>query len=215
MKILELFCGTKCISSAFAKRGHETFTVDWEKSFEPSLCVDIGKLTVDDILTLCNGKPNVIWASPDCTSYSVAGIWRHRTVNDDGMLVPKSEYARFCDEVNRHVISLIREVSPDLWFIENPRAGMRKADFMNDLNKYRYTVTYCQYGDFRMKPTDIWTNHPNPDFKQMCKCGDSCHVSSPRGSYTGTQGIVKRIDRSRIPEQLCKHIVDICEKVVL
>ena len=53
----------------------------------------------------------------------------------------------------------------------------------------RYTVTYCQYGDNRMKPTDIWTNHPCPKFKPPCKNGDPCHVSAPRGSQTGTQGL--------------------------
>lgn len=31
MKVLELFCGTKSISNAFKARGHEVFTVDWEK----------------------------------------------------------------------------------------------------------------------------------------------------------------------------------------
>ena len=76
----------------------------------------------------------------------------------------------------------------------------------------RYTVTYCQYGDTRMKPTDIWTNHPNPQFKPMCKNGDLCHVPAPRGSKTGTQGLKNSRERSVIPKQLCQHIVDICEQ---
>ena len=29
MKILELFAGTRCISKAFEKRGHQTFSVEW------------------------------------------------------------------------------------------------------------------------------------------------------------------------------------------
>lgn len=83
-------------------------------------------------------------------------------------------------------------------------------DFMNGLP--RYTVTYCQYGDNRMKPTDIWTNHPNPQFKPMCRKGDPCHVRAPRGSRTGTQGLKGSVERSRIPKELCEHIVDICER---
>lgn len=77
----------------------------------------------------------------------------------------------------------------------------------------RYTVTYCQYGDTRMKPTDIWTNHPDPRFKPMCKNGDPCHVPAPRGSKTGTQGLKNSRERERsvIPKPLCQHIVDICE----
>ncbi len=62
-----------------------------------------------------------------------------------------------------------------------------------------------------MKPTDIWTNHPMPMFKPMCKNGDSCHVPAPRGSKTGTQGLKNAKERSRIPRKLCEHIVDICE----
>lgn len=67
----------------------------------------------------------------------------------------------------------------------------------------------CQYGDFRMKPTDIWTNHPEPNFKPACKNGEPCHVAAPRGSQTGTQGIKGAVDRSRIPDKLTNYIVDI------
>ena len=81
-------------------------------------------------------------------------------------------------------------------------------DFMRNLP--RHTVTYCQYGDTRMKPTDIWTNHPNPDFLPPCKNGDSCHVSAPRGSQTGTQGLKNSKEKARIPIDLCRHIVSIC-----
>lgn len=84
-------------------------------------------------------------------------------------------------------------------------------DYMKDLK--RYTVTYCQYGDFRQKPTDIWTNHPDPRFKKPCKAGDKCHQSAPRGSQEGTMGLKGKIERARIPEALCEHIVDICEEV--
>lgn len=87
---------------------------------------------------------------------------------------------------------------------------MRKMDFMHGLE--RYTVTYCQYGDDRMKPTDIWTNHPDPRFKPMCKNGDPCHTAAPRGAKTGTQGRSGSVDRSRIPDALCDHIVTICEE---
>ena len=88
--------------------------------------------------------------------------------------------------------------------------GLRKMSFMKDLP--RYTVTYCQYGDQRQKPTDIWTNHPNPEFKPPCKRGSSCHIAAPRGRKTGTQGLKTSMERATIPEQLCEHIVDICEE---
>lgn len=210
MKVLELFAGTRSISKAFEKRGHETYSVDWNKDFENiSLYADIGELTSADIIALCGGVPDVIWASPDCTTYSVAAISKHRTREANGNLEPNTIYALRCDVTNHHVIDLIKELNPKYWFIENPRGGMRKMNFMQGLP--RYTVTYCQYGDTRMKPTDIWTNHPNPEFKPPCKNGDPCHTPAPRGSRTGTQGLMNAIEKAKIPEKLCEHIVDICE----
>lgn len=210
MKVLELFCGTKSISNAFAKRGHEVYTVDWNKEFEPTLCTDIGTLTADDIIQLCGGVPDVVWLSPDCTTYSVAAISKHRRKEPDGNLKAISEYASFCDRVNTHIIDVVvNQLKPKFWFIENPRAGFRKMDFVKGFP--RYTVTYCQYGENRMKPTDIFTNHPEPNFKPPCKKGDKCHEPAPRGSKTGTQGIKGSINRARIPIMLCEHIVDICE----
>lgn len=210
MKVLELFAGTRSISKAFRKRGHETFSIEWDKDFENiSLYADINNVTVKDIIKLCGGVPDVIWASPDCTTYSIAAISHHRKKNDEtGNLDAVSDYAKFCDKTNKHVLDLIQELKPKFYFIENPRGGLRKMDFMKGL--YRYTVTYCQYGDNRMKPTDIWTNHPNPQFKPVCKNGDSCHEPAPRGSKTGTQGLKSSKERSVIPPLLCDHIVDIC-----
>ena len=210
MRVLELFAGTRSIGKAFEKRGHEVYSVDWNKDFENiDLYADISKLTANEIIKNF-GKPDVIWASPDCTSYSIAAISHHRKREENGNLAPVSEYAKFCDETNKHLIELIKELNPKYWFIENPRGGLRKMIFMQGLP--RYTVTYCQYGDKRMKPTDLWTNHPDPKFKPMCKNGDKCHESAPRGSKTGTQGLKGAKERSIIPEKLCEHIVNICEE---
>lgn len=211
MIVLDLFAGTRSISKAFEHYGHKAYSVEWDKNFKNiSLYADIGQLTAKDVIQLCGAAPDVIWASPDCTTYSIAGIGHHRKQAPDGRLLPTSEYAKFCDKTNKHLIELIKELNPKYYFIENPRGGMRKMDFVKGLP--RYTVTYCQYGDIRMKPTDIWTNHPFPNFKPICKNGDKCHESAPRHSKTGTQGLKDSKERSKIPEELCKHIVKICEK---
>lgn len=212
MIVLELFAGTRSIGKAFEKRGHKVFSVEWDKSFENiSLYADVGTLTAEQVIALCGGRPDIIWASPDCTTYSLAGISHHRRRDlITGNLNPISEYAKFCDKVNSHVMNLIRELNPKYFFIENPRGGFRKMDFVKGINCY--TITYCQYGDKRMKPTDIFTNYPNPNFKPMCHNGDKCHESAPRGARTGTQGIKGSKDRSRIPDQFCDYIVEICER---
>lgn len=211
MKVLELFAGTRSIGKAFEAHGHEVYSVEWDKRFANiDLYENILNVQAPDIIERF-GKPDVIWASPDCTTFSVAAISHHRKKNPaTGNLDPVSDYAKFCDKVDRHVLDLIEAIEPQYWFIENPRGGMRKMEWMQGLP--RYTVTYCQYGDTRMKPTDIWTNHPNPRFKPPCHNGDPCHVAAPRGAKTGTQGLKGSVERSKIPVAFCRHIVKICEE---
>ena len=185
MKVLELFAGTRSIGKAFEAKGHEVFSIEWSKDFENiDLYADIMTVKAEDILQKF-GRPDVIWASPDCSTFSIAAISHHRRKNPDtGNLDPVSEYAKFCDAVDQHVLRLISALSPKYWFIENPRGGMRKMTWMQELP--RYTVTYCQYEldkpveQRRMKPTDIWTNHPDPQFKPMCKNGAPCHAARLR-----------------------------------
>lgn len=210
MKILELFAGTRSIGRAFEKRGHDVYSVEWDKKFpDIDLYADIAELTADDILQKF-GRPDVIWASPDCATFSIAAISHHRRKNQEtGNLDAVSDYAKFCDSVDQNVLWMIRKLKPRYWFIENPRGGMRKMTWMQGLP--RYTVTYCQYGDTRMKPTDIWTNHPDPQFKPPCRNGAPCHIRAPRGTKTGTQGLRGSVERSVIPSAPCEHIVDICE----
>lgn len=111
MKVLELFAGTRSIGRAFEKAGHKVFSVEWEKSFEDiDMYTDIGTLSSSEILEKF-GHPDVIWASPDCATFSVAAISKHRRKNEvTGNLDPISDYARFCDEVDKHVLDLIREL---------------------------------------------------------------------------------------------------------
>ena len=82
---------------------------------------------------------------------------------------------------------------------------LRKMPFMQELP--RHTVTYCQYGDTRMKPTDIWTNMKIWKPRPACKNGYPCHVSAPRGSRTGTQGLNNAIERGKIPPKLFEEIL--------
>lgn len=210
MKVLELFSGTECLSDAFRSRGHECFTVDWDKKFPSSLHIDILALTADMILERF-GHPDIIWGGFDCTTFSVAAIGHHRRLNpNNGSLEPKTENAARADEVNKHSLNLIRELSPHFFFIENPMGGLRKMDYMQGIP--RYMITYCQYGFDYRKATDIWTNHPDPQFLPPCKNGESCHVRAPRGTKLGLQAIKDRAERSKYPPRLCEHIVDICEQ---
>ena len=134
--VLELFAGTRSISKAFEQRGHKTFTVDWDTKFDGiDLYKDINELTAEEIIEKF-GRPDVIWLSPDCTSYSLAAISKHRRKNPiTGNLDPISEYAQFCDEVNQHALQIVKELNPKLYFIENPRGGVVQYDLDERISK--------------------------------------------------------------------------------
>jgi site-specific DNA-cytosine methylase len=210
MIVLDLFAGTRSICKAFEEFGHDSYAVEIDRRHDNiDWYTDIMNVTADDVRERI-GTPDVIWASPPCTTYSIAGISHHRRkVSGQDHLEPVSKYAILSDELVLHTLKLIAELRPKYFFIENPRGGLRKMDFMQDLP--RHTITYCQYGDFKMKPTDIWTNHPNPNFLPMCKNGDTCHVSAPRGSKHGTQAKMSLAERSKVPHDLCLHIAKISE----
>jgi DNA-binding MarR family transcriptional regulator len=74
MNVLELFCGTKSFTKVAEARGHECRTLDMDPSFEPTICKDIMDLSYDD---LGEFKPDIIWASPPCESFSVNTIGRN------------------------------------------------------------------------------------------------------------------------------------------
>lgn len=222
MKILELFAGTGGVSKAFEKEGFETYTVDWDEKFDVSLHCDIETLTLEDILNNF-GVPDVVWMAPECTTYSLAAISKHRKKNEiNGNLDPVSDYAKKCDEVNIHVLELLeqlREINPNLlFFIENPRACLQKMTWMQPYEDYKYFITYCPYLQSEplenryMKPTNIWTNHPNPNFLPACKNGCPNHMRAPRGSKSGIQGMANAKIRSTYPKKLIEHIVSISKE---
>ena len=205
MKTVELFSGTKSFSKVMAKYGHDTWTIDNEESLLPDTCIDIRKLSGDAVQFM---NVDIIWASPPCQGFSVAVIGRNW--NKD--YTPKTDSARLSMELAQHTIKIIENSKPKYWFIENPRGMLRKMPFMEQFlkeqNGVRYTISYCQYGDTRQKPTDIWTNAHFWTPRGMCKPKSKCHESAPRGSRTGTQGIKGAKNRGRIPDGLFEEILE-------
>jgi hypothetical protein len=212
IKVLELFAGSRSIGNTAEELGMKVFSVDWTKYDKIDLAIDIEDLKKEDVPF----TPDFVWASPDCTTYSIAAVSKHRR----NRIEPVSEYAVKCDNVNKHWIGLINEwliINPNLvFFIENPRGMLRHMPFMKDFK--RHTVWYCQYGDDRAKPTDIWTNSTTWIPRKECsnykynKEGDiinkHCHhESARRGSRTGTQGKKDSYNRSKIPKELCLEIL--------
>lgn len=169
------------------------------------------------------GVPDVVWMAPDCRTYSLAAISKHRVKNNEtGNLDPISEDAAMCDRVNQNTLKVLeelRELNPNLIFwIENPRACLQNMTWMKPYEQYKHLITYCGYlqndplEQRRMKPTNVWVNVPDPKFKPPCKNGCKLHVRSPRGSRCGTQGMKGAALRSTYPKELIEHVVDISEE---
>ena len=197
MKTLELFAGSRSFSKVAESYGFKTYTTDNQNFKKINQVCDIFDFNLQKAIDKLGGKPNVIWASPPCTTFSIASCGYHW--NKDR--TPKTERCKEGIRIIEKTIEIIKEVKPMFYFKENPRGLLRKQEMMNEFP--RHTITYCSYGDMRMKPTDIWTNlewSPRP----MCKNGNrECHHQpAPRGSRTGTQGLKGSYERSQIPKDL-------------
>ena len=205
MNVLELFAGSRSIGKAAEKLCYNVFSTDINDFEGIDYVVDILDFDIKNIPF----TPDIIWASPPCTTYSIAAISHHRPKNKQ-----QSDFAKKSDLIVKKTISIIKELNPKKWYIENPRGMLRKMDFMRNLP--RTTVWYCTYGDIRAKPTDIWTNNLRsllrPDGwqpRRECFNGNTnCHHEpAPRGSRTGTQGLKDNYYRSKIPQDLCIEIL--------
>jgi hypothetical protein len=203
MRLLELFAGSRSIGNEADRLAFNVYSSDIE-AFNG---IDYVTNILDFDVTKVPFQPDIIWASPPCTSFSVASIGRNWTkVGDD--YVPKNPKAELGLVIVQKTLEIINHFKPTYFFIENPRGMLRKMPIMAGIK--RQGVTYCQYGDTRMKPTDIWTNSNKWISRPMCSNGSSCNISAPRGSRTSTQGLKGAYERSKIPQDLCIEILKSC-----
>lgn len=208
MKLLELFAGSRSVSRAAEKMGLETCSVDVEPLPGITLVRDIEFLQPDEIPFY----PDIIWASIPCTTYSMAASkGGHRDEN----LAPLSDFAIKSDALARQTIKIIQAFPRALFYVENPRAGLRSQKFMDPLGN-PVTIWWCRYGAEVAKPTDIWTNNLFDMFNQNgwrprpeCWNGNrGCHhQKAKRGSKTGTQGKKNAFERGKIPEIMAMEII--------
>ncbi len=215
MKLLELFAGSRSIGIEAEKLGFEVFSSDLHNFDKIDYVVDILEFDINKIPF----KPTMIWASPPCTTYSVSAISHHRPHNK-----PMSDFAKVSDDIVKKTLSIIKQLKPKYWYIENPRGMLRKMPFMYGLPKT--TVWYCKYGLSYAKPTDIWSNNIYSLFRpngwlprpQCFNGNENCHHDKqPRGYKAkkeagalgkGLQGQKNNYERSKIPKDLCIEILN-------
>lgn len=212
VRVLDLFSGLGGWSAPARERGHHVVRVEIESTLEAEIHADIETLTGTQLGG--RGAYDLVLASPPCEGFSVMNIgknWHY-----DGR--PKTPTAELGLRLVEATLRLVGDLEPRFWVMENPRAKLRKLDLVQHLD--RRTVTYCAYGETRMKPTDLWSDRwpPSLVLLPMCSNGDPCHVRAPRGSRTGTQGFGDRRggrdywEKSVVPYALAAAITDAAER---
>lgn len=199
MKTVELFSGTQSFSKVARELGHKIFCVDDNSKFNNDLTLDLSQGITHDLLGEI-ATADVVWMSPPCTTFSMASGNKHWTA-DRKAKTDKAVLGKRLLDISWKVAEFCMEKNI-IFFIENPRARARW--FLPE--DCRKTAWYCQYGDSRAKPTDIWTNLDWTP--KTCKNGNKeCHHEpAPRGSKTGTEGLKGSVERSIIPPELFHEI---------
>ena len=217
MKLLDLFAGLCGWSAAFRLDPRwEVVTLDYDPQFKTDIIADILEPSTLDMLVDA-GPFDLVLASPPCEGFTVMNIgknWhgpgcvsecRATHINHS----PKTRSAGLALDIVLATRTAIRVLRPKHYIIENPRGKLRALAVMADLE--RRTVTYCQLGEQRMKPTDLWGGFPaGLRLPPPCRNGDPCHVSAPRGSRTpgSTQGIKTAPERAEIPFLLSQLVYE-------
>jgi len=198
---LDLFSGLGGFSAAFEEADNwEVVTVDIEEKFDPDIQADVLDLRPSDF----DREFDVILASPPCTTLSIAGNQTDHYVDGE----PASNLARDHVGLAYHTVGLIEGLSPDFWFLENPRGRMRRY-----LGEPTGTVTLCQYGYDWQKPTDLWGVHPPSIEYRTCEKGSQCHTPGPSGfdSDGDTTHTRDPAERAKLPEELSYEILKAVE----
>jgi len=200
--VLDLFSGLGGFSAAFEEsEDWDVVTVDIEERFDPDIRADVMDLRPADL-----PDADVVLASPPCQYLSTAG--NHDKWDMDAK-EPTAPESREAVAIFYHTLGIIHALSPDFWFVENPRRS-RIRWFIGKPDEW---VTYCQYGTDYQKQTGLWGKFPDMTFKR-CRRGDNCHISNT--DTDGTQAIASmprydHAERAKVPYQLSEAIRDAVE----
>jgi hypothetical protein len=161
-RLLELFCGTKSVGKVFETAGYEVISLDFNKKFNATHTEDILNW---DYKQYPSDYFDVIWASPDCTTWSLATGGKYRTKASIYGLNNEHQYrATIGNNMILKVIEILKYFKADSWFIENPKALLQHFPPLNTfIKEYNANMNLVYYGNYNWgfpKPTNIWSNLP-------------------------------------------------------
>lgn len=198
---IELFSGNADISKALNIPGVCCCkSVDYCAAFKPDICIDVFDIRDLEHLRLLCGFPRIdfIWASPDCTSYSIASHGIHRVKGG----LPVSDYAFLSDKLNWHLWKDILINCP-LFIVENPRGHYRNMPFVN---AFRTTIYFGSYGGQSPKPTDLFSNCFG--FSTWFNTSKPKPIGVTRGSMLGLGGVSGFLNRCKMPQGFINDLVN-------
>ena len=236
---IDLFSGLRGGGSGFVKLGFRVIGVEMngkvnEEARQLHHYIEDHVMSILDIdeewckeLIKRHGLVKVVWASPPCTGFSIASCGHHWNAPEaDGTRTPKSDKGRLAVQLVEHTLKVIEWLNPEYYWIENPVGILRKLPLLDHLQHHK--ITYCKYGEDRMKPTDLWGKFPDswrprpecknrsnrvgtiilPDGREFVKDneGNPCHIVARRGMSTGTQGIKGNALRSIVAHELSEEV---------
>ena len=129
MKVLELFAESRSIGKAAQELGYEVFSSDINKFENIDYVVNVLDFDINKISFI----PDIIWASPPCTYFSVASIGKHWHKNHE----PKTEEAKLGVEIVKKTLELIQYFLQQncklKYYVENPRGKLRKLEIIKHI----------------------------------------------------------------------------------
>lgn len=210
-KLLELFCGTKSVGTVFESHGYDVVSLDYNDKFNATHTVDI--LTWD-YKQYAPDYFNVIWASPDCTTWSLASGGRYRTKDT---IYGKNDKAITGNHMILKVIEILKYFKCEVWFIENPKGLLQYfppfKNFIEEQHGHKCLVYYANYNNWGFpKPTHIWSNVPlwtdekcpemSPDTYTI---RTHVHDNKPKRFYKAFT-CKNAMERSKIPPDLIERL---------
>lgn len=213
-RVLELFCGTKSVGNVFEQDGYEVVSLDYRAEFNATHTENI--LTWD-YQQYPQDHFNVVWASPDCTTWSLATGGKYRRKDSIyGLNNQHQEKATLGNNMVLKVIEILKYFNPPFWYIENPRGLLKYfpplIDFITETKSNISLVYYGNYNDWGfIKPTHIWSN--TPLWKETVPLMDESkytlkfkkHDNRNKRFYTAFSSSNAR-ERSKIPPDLIQRL---------
>ena len=209
MRLLDLFTGTGSVARVAREMGYEVCTLDIDPRCKPDICIDVLEF---DYQAYPIGYFDVIWASPDCRTFSCARRSNlGRLVN--GEICTQETLDRDLSNqglpILRQTEAIIDYLKPRAYFIENPATGAMKNYITG---RDVYTFDYCMYGFLYRKRTHIWSNLKLES--QLC---DGSHKVNGRHPMTaigtsktqrGQGGGDSKAERHAIPPNLVTYLLN-------